>query len=102
MWGIQHVAMIRPAHTALLESKSGSPGLSKDVRGLKWGPFGGPRNAVVFSSGAQAHEMDATHPVKTTSGSRDQFGPQGMSEVPKRAFLGKTGPFGCPRTPGVW
>ena len=41
--------------------------------------------------------MDATHPVTPTSGSRDQFWPQGLSRAPKRAFLGQNGPFWGPQ-----
>merc|ERR1711989_224854 len=73
---------------------SGAP--KRDFIGQNY-PFGGPRSAVVVSYGARAHDMDAAHPVRPTSGTWAQIRPPGLPRAPKRAFLGQNGPFWGPQ-----
>ena len=80
----------------------GPPGPPKGPFEAQTGRFGGPRSAIEVHLGAQAHDMDAGHPVGPTSDSwaknrapRALRGPPGP---PKGPFEAKTGPFGGPRS----
>merc|ERR1712049_37788 len=88
-------------------AKSRSPGALRGPLGppkgpfwAKTGPFGGPRSAIEVRLEAQAHDMDAGHPVGPTSDSwAKKKAPQGTprpSGAPKRAFRGPNGPFWGP------
>merc|ERR550525_1520081 len=79
----------------------GPPGPPKGPFEAQTGPFGGPRSAIEVRLGAQAHDMDAGHPVGPTSDSwaknrppralRGPWGPQKGLSRPKRALLGAPG-----------
>ena len=66
------------------------------------GPFGGPRSAIEVRLEAQAHDMDAGHPVGPTSDSWAKNRPpralRGPPGPPKGPFEAQTGPFGVPRS----
>merc|ERR1712212_433710 len=66
------------------------------------GPFGGPRSAIEVRIWAQAHDMDAGHPVGPTSDSWAKNRPtralRGPPGPPKGPFEAQTGPFGGPRS----
>merc|ERR1711989_117302 len=78
---------------------SGAP--KRDFIGQNY-PFGGPRSAVVVSYGARAHDLDAAHPVRPTSGTWAQIRPPGAAPEPpgpsKGPIRAKTDPFGGPRS----
>merc|ERR1712116_50114 len=82
---------------------SGEPqGHPKGIFCPKRCPFGGPRSAVEVRVGAQAHDMDAGHPVGPTSDSWAKNRPpralRGPLGPPKGPFWAETGPFGGPRS----
>ena len=73
-------------------AKSRSPGALRGPLGppkgpfeAQTGPFGGPRSAIEVRVGAQAHDMDAGHPVGPTSDSW-------AKNRPPRALRGPPGP----------
>merc|ERR1719397_618961 len=69
----------------------GPPGPPKGPFEAQTGPFGGPRSATEVRLEAQAHDMDAGHPVGSTSDSWAKNRPPGHSEA-------HPGPFGGPRS----
>ena len=90
-------------------AKSRSPGALRGHLGppkgpfwAKTGPFGGPWSAIEVRLEAQAHDMDAGHPVGPTSDSWAKNRPpralRGPPGPPKGLFEAQTGPFGGPRS----
>ena len=80
----------------------GPPGPPKGPFEAQTGPFGGPRSAIEVRLGAQAHDMDAGHPVGPTSDSWAKNRPpralRGPPGPPKGPFEAQMGPFGGPRS----